>query len=82
MKNSKNIILKVDIMECAWKVEPEEVTVLSSASGKGRSLRTTVPMSIVKHFRLREKDKLKWEIRAENNNLLIVVTPLKKQARE
>lgn len=35
-------------------------------------------MSIVKHFKLKEKDRLKWEIRAENNDLLIIVKPLKK----
>ena len=74
------------LCETMWtwegKVEREEITVLSLASGRGRSLRTTVPMSIVKHFRLKEKDKLKWEIRAENNNLLIVVRPMKKLLKE
>jgi bifunctional DNA-binding transcriptional regulator/antitoxin component of YhaV-PrlF toxin-antitoxin module len=63
-------------------VEREEITILSPASERGRSLRTTVPMSIVKHFRLKEKDELKWEIRAENNNLLIVVRPIKKSLKE
>ena len=58
-------------------MEREEITVLSRASKKGRSLKTTVPMSIVKHFKLKEKDRLKWEIRAENNDLLIIVKPLK-----
>lgn len=63
-------------------MEREEITILSPASERGRSLRTTVPMSIVKHFRLKEKDELKWEIRAENNNLLIVVRPIKKSLKE
>lgn len=62
-------------------MEREEITVLSRATSKGNSLRTTVPMSIVKHFKLKEKDKLKWEIRAEDNDLLIILKPLKNDAR-
>jgi len=60
-------------------VEREEITVLSLASPNGRSLRTTVPMSIVKHFKLKEKDRLKWEIYAENSKLLILLKPLKRE---
>jgi bifunctional DNA-binding transcriptional regulator/antitoxin component of YhaV-PrlF toxin-antitoxin module len=55
-----------------------EVTVLTKATSKSRSLRTTVPMGIVKQFNLSEGDKLSWEIRAEGGDLIIVVTPLKK----
>jgi hypothetical protein len=59
-------------------VEAEEITVISNTSGKGRSLKTTVPMSIVKLFKLRAKDNLKWEIRAEDSALLITITPIRK----
>jgi bifunctional DNA-binding transcriptional regulator/antitoxin component of YhaV-PrlF toxin-antitoxin module len=55
-----------------------EVTVLTKATSKSRSLRTTVPMGIVKQFNLSEGDKLNWEIRAERGGLIIVVKPLKK----
>jgi len=57
-------------------VEREEITVLSRASKKGRSLRTTVPMSIVKLLRLKEGDKIKWGIKAKNNRIIILVRPL------
>jgi bifunctional DNA-binding transcriptional regulator/antitoxin component of YhaV-PrlF toxin-antitoxin module len=55
-----------------------EVTVLTKATSKSRSLRTTVPMGIVKQFNLSEGDKLSWEIRAEGGGLIIVVKPLKR----
>ncbi|ADC65736.1 hypothetical protein Ferp_1587 [Ferroglobus placidus DSM 10642] len=54
-----------------------EITILTKATSKSKSLRTTVPIGIVKQFNLSEGDKLKWEIRAENGKLIIVVTPLK-----
>jgi len=51
--------------------------VLSKATPKSKSLRTTVPIGIVKQFDLKEGDKLKWEIKAQSGELVIVVTPLK-----
>lgn len=53
-----------------------EVTSLTKASGKGDSLRTTVPMSIVKQFDLKEGDKIKWELRSNGKDIEIVVSPL------
>ena len=54
-----------------------EITTLSVATtGKG-SLRTTVPMSILKHFKLEAGDKLDWDFEARNSELIIVVRPLK-----
>jgi antitoxin component of MazEF toxin-antitoxin module len=64
------------------KVEREEITILSLASSKGRSLRTTVPMSIVKHLKLKEKDKLKWEIKPKDNEFLIIVRPLRRKGEK
>jgi len=55
-----------------------EVTVLTRATSKGRSLRVTVPMGIVKQFGLSEGDKLDWEIRAEGGELIIVVRPIRR----
>ncbi|MEQ9713899.1 MAG: AbrB/MazE/SpoVT family DNA-binding domain-containing protein [Candidatus Asgardarchaeia archaeon] len=56
-----------------------EVTVITKATTKGRSLRTTIPIGIVRQFNLSEGDKLNWEIRAENGDLIIVVKPLKEK---
>ena len=53
-----------------------EITILTKATSKSKSLRTTVPMGIVRHFNLSEGDKLSWEIRAEGGELIIVVKPL------
>jgi len=58
-------------------IDVGEITVLTRATSKSKSLRTTIPMGIVKQFNLSEGDKLNWEIRAENGELIIVVRPLK-----
>jgi len=54
-------------------------TALTKASGKGDSLRTTVPMGIVKQFELVEGDALDWILKVDNNKLVIKVEPIKKQ---
>lgn len=54
-----------------------EITYLNKAASKGESLRTTVPMSIVKQFGLTEDDKLDWMIKAEGGELVIQVKPIK-----
>jgi len=56
---------------------PEE-TVLHVATSKSHSLRTTVPIGIARQFKLEVGDKLSWDIRAKNNELMIVVTPKKR----
>jgi bifunctional DNA-binding transcriptional regulator/antitoxin component of YhaV-PrlF toxin-antitoxin module len=52
-----------------------EQTVLTKATPKSESLRTTVPMSIVRQFGLKDGDRLKWELQAKDNRLLIIVEP-------
>ncbi|HEW63645.1 MAG: AbrB/MazE/SpoVT family DNA-binding domain-containing protein [Fervidicoccaceae archaeon] len=59
-----------------------EITMLTKATSKSKSLRTTVPMGILKQFNLSEGDKLSWEIRAEDGELIIVVKPLKGGRRD
>ena len=54
-----------------------EITYLNKATNKGESLRTTVPMSIVKQFGLTEDDKLDWTLKAEGGELVIHIKPLK-----
>lgn len=54
-----------------------EITYLNKAATKGESLRTTVPMSIVKQFQLTEYDKLDWSLKAEGGELIIQIKPIK-----
>lgn len=54
-----------------------EITTLSIATTGKESLRTTVPMSILKHFKLEAGDKLDWDFEARNNELIIIVRPIK-----
>jgi bifunctional DNA-binding transcriptional regulator/antitoxin component of YhaV-PrlF toxin-antitoxin module len=50
-----------------------EATILTKATSRSDSLRTTVPIGIVRQFNLKEGDLLKWEIRPEGNGLIIVI---------
>ncbi|MGD0203403.1 MAG: AbrB family transcriptional regulator [Candidatus Bathyarchaeia archaeon] len=54
-----------------------EITTLSKATTGKESLRTIVPMSILKQFKLFVGDKLEWELEARNNELIIVVRPVR-----
>jgi len=54
-----------------------EITVLTRATSKSKSLRTTIPIGIVKQFELSEGDMLNWKIEAKGSKLIIVVEPLK-----
>jgi bifunctional DNA-binding transcriptional regulator/antitoxin component of YhaV-PrlF toxin-antitoxin module len=57
--------------------EMEEITIITKATSKGKSLRTTIPIGIVKQFNLSKGDKLNWEIRAESGELIIMIRPFK-----
>jgi bifunctional DNA-binding transcriptional regulator/antitoxin component of YhaV-PrlF toxin-antitoxin module len=54
-----------------------EITNLNKAASKTESLRTTVPQSIVKQFGLTEYDKLEWILKAESDEIIIQVKPIK-----
>ena len=54
-----------------------EITFLNKSATKSESLRTTVPMSLVKQFGLTEYDKLEWTLKVENGELVIQVKPIK-----
>jgi hypothetical protein len=54
-----------------------EITTLTRATTGKESLRTTVPMSIIKHFKLKASDRLDWDFEARNNELVIVVRPFR-----
>jgi bifunctional DNA-binding transcriptional regulator/antitoxin component of YhaV-PrlF toxin-antitoxin module len=51
-----------------------EQTVLTKAASKSDSLRTTVPMSIVRYLKLKEGDRLTWELEAKDNKLIVIVS--------
>jgi len=53
-----------------------ETTILTYASSKSKSLRTTIPFFIVKQFNLKASDQLDWTIKAEDGELIIVVKPV------
>ena len=50
-----------------------ESTILALNSTKRASLRTTVPMSIVKQWNLRPKDKLYWQLDIINGKMVAIV---------
>ena len=62
--------------------ESGEITVLTHASSKSNSLRTTFPISLARQFKLQEGDRLRWILRAENNDLVIVIEPMKANSNE
>ena len=49
-----------------------EITVAKKASSKFASLRTTIPMSIVRQWKLKDGDKLDWEWKVIDGQLAIV----------
>ncbi len=51
-----------------------EITVAKEASSKFASLRTTIPMSIVRQWKLQDGDKLDWEWKVIDGELSIVVS--------
>lgn len=51
-----------------------EITVANRASSKFASLRTTIPMSIVRQWKLKDGDKLDWEWKVIEGQMSLVVT--------
>ena len=54
-----------------------ETTTLTPAQSKSRSLRTTVPASIIRHFGLSDGDQLTWELEPRDGKIIVVVRPTK-----
>jgi hypothetical protein len=55
-----------------------EITIVTSATSKSKSLRSTIPAGIVRQFKLTEGSKLSWQIEArEKGELVIIVKPVK-----
>jgi hypothetical protein len=51
-----------------------EITVANKASSRFASLRTTIPMSIVKQWKLQSGDKLDWEWKVIEGRMALVVS--------
>jgi bifunctional DNA-binding transcriptional regulator/antitoxin component of YhaV-PrlF toxin-antitoxin module len=50
-----------------------EITTLALNAPKKASLRTTIPMFIVKQWGLKAGDRLDWSLEARKNEMVIVV---------
>jgi bifunctional DNA-binding transcriptional regulator/antitoxin component of YhaV-PrlF toxin-antitoxin module len=53
-----------------------DITFVVKANSRSKSLRTTIPSSVVRQFGFKEGDRLLWKIEAEDNNLIIKIKPL------
>lgn len=51
-----------------------EITVATKASSKFASLRTTIPISIVRQWNLNDHDKLEWEWKVIEGQMALVVS--------
>ena len=56
----------------------EKSRLVKAATGK-ESLRTTVPMSIVKQWGLHEGDDIEWSLEIRGNEMIVIVTKTKTQ---
>ena len=54
-----------------------ETSTLTTATTGKESLRTTVPMSVLKQFNLKAGDKLDWNFDVKDGEIILLVKPLK-----
>ena len=54
-----------------------QVTTLTRANKNSDSLRTTVPSSVIKHFDLRDGDKLLWKFETNKDSIFIKLEPIR-----
>jgi len=59
-----------------------ERTVLTRATSKSDSLRTTVPRGIVKQLDIQERDLLEWRLEVKDSRLTIEVKPVRNGRQE
>jgi hypothetical protein len=53
-----------------------ETTVATKASSKFASLRTTIPMSIVRQWKLKDGDQLDWEWKVIDGQMVLIVSKI------
>jgi len=56
-----------------------EVTVATKASSKFASLRTTIPMPVVKQWKLKEGDRLDWEWKVQDGEMVLIVRKVRER---
>jgi uncharacterized protein YxjI len=56
-----------------------EVTVATKASSKFASLRTTIPMPVVKQCKLKEGDRLDWEWKVQDGEMVLIVRKVRER---
>lgn len=54
-------------------------TTIQKASTVSNSYRTTVPAAIMNQFNLKDGDRLDWELKADNEKLVVIVKIEKKK---
>ena len=54
-----------------------EVTTVSRASSNFASLRTVIPMSIIKQWKLKEGDKIDWEWEVLKGEMVLIIKKAK-----
>ncbi len=59
-----------------------EITSLTRNAKSFASLRTTIPISIVRQWKLEPKDKLYWEWEIRGNKMVAVVTKQEDRPRQ
>jgi Antidote-toxin recognition MazE, bacterial antitoxin len=58
-----------------------EVTTIAKASSNYASLRTVVPMPIVRQWSLKEGDRLDWSWEVRNNEMLVVIRKVEQRQK-
>ena len=46
-------------------------------ANKSKSLRTTIPVSVVRQFKLAVKDQMAWDLKVIDGEIRIIVTPMR-----
>jgi hypothetical protein len=53
-----------------------DITFVAKANSRSKSLRTTIPASVVRQFGFKEGGRLLWKMEVEDNKLIIKIKPL------
>jgi hypothetical protein len=57
-------------------------TTLHAASSKTGSLRTTVPMWIINHFKLSAGDDVDWRFHVQDGRMVVVMQPVESESND
>ena len=59
-----------------------EITTVTVNSSKRKSLRSTIPMSVVKNMGLKVGDNLSWKYEIRNGEIVTTITKIKRSYRQ